>query len=280
MSERGAGAGPKTPCASLGEYPFEDANAQFPPVCLKTHWDPTKMIRHLLPQQHTALPESFRPWVKVCKSYRTSAPVKHAPMPPASMVFPATGGGSSASMPPGRYAANIDKESALRTLEHPLDRWCPGSQYVPRLTSDLFEPGSTLPERREAIMSAFVSELSMPQALLRTDVYSCRSANDTLYFDRSRRVFHNPTKQDRYGAEKYYALPDATRAIGQPMAHGGVPRVTPVAGVKRDTVFQQPGGAYWTDKSAVAHVPTTTPLMPASDVVQGTTTAGLAAPVW
>lgn len=196
------------------------------------------------------------------------------------MVFPATGGGSAASMPPGRYAANIDKESVLRTLEHPLDRWCPGSQYVPRQTSDLFEPGSTLPERREAMHSAFVSELSMPQALLRTDGYSCRTANDTLYFDRSRRVFHNPTKQDRYGAEKYYALPDATRGIGQPMPHGGVPRVTPVAGVKRDTVFQQPGGSLSGPPSKTTTALQTLRHLQESNVVVGTTTAGLAAPVW
>ena len=196
------------------------------------------MLRHILPQQHVALPQDFRPWVKVCKNYVTSGPAEPAPMPPKDMVFP-TGG---EFYPPGRYAHAIDKESSLRTLDQPLDTWCPTSQYIPKQTSDLYRSGSTLPDRK-AMSNAFVSELAMPKALLRTDGYTCRTSNDTAYFQRSGRLFNNPTKQDRYGAQKYYALPEGLPQ-GQPMPHGGVPSVPPTAqAAMAKGPFHQPGGA-------------------------------------
>ena len=197
------------------------------------------MLRHILPQQRVALPEEFRPWVKVCKNYVTSAPAVAAPLPPKDMVFP-TGG---SFYPPGRYAAAIDKESSLRTLDRPLDAWCTNSQYIPKPTSNMYVSGSTLPDRK-AISNAFVDELAMPKALLRTDGYSCRTSNDTAYFQRSGRMFNNPTKQDRYGAQKYYAHKDGLPQ-GEPMPHGGVPTVPPTvqAAKANNGEFVQPGGA-------------------------------------
>ncbi len=229
------------PSPFISQFPFENVEGNlFPPVCLQTHWDPTEMLRHILPQQKVDLPQDFRPWVKVCKNYVTSGPAIAAPMPPKDMVFP-TGG---EFYPPGRYAANIDKESVLRTLDHPLDKWCPSTQYIPRQSSNMYVPGTTVPARKGA-SSAFVDELTMPQALLRTDIYTCRSENDTKYFQRSGRLFNNPTKQDRYGAEKYYALPNAGHnQRGDPMPHGGVNEVQPTkqAMISRWPI-EQPGGA-------------------------------------
>jgi hypothetical protein len=66
----------------------------------------------------------------------------------------------------------------------------------------------------------------MPSALLRPSTESCRSENDKAYMQRSSRLFNNTTKQDRYGAEKYYALPDGHER-GYPMPHGGVTPVQP-----------------------------------------------------
>ena len=225
--------------ADASQFPFEsiEGNA-FSPVCLKTHWDPTEMLRRILPQQKVGLPQDFRPWVKVCKNYVTSGPMIEAPLPPKNMVFPMGG----EFYPPGRYSNAIDKESVLRTLDHRLDRWCPSDKWIPNEFGDLFVPGSTVPERK-AISDAFVSELAMPQALLRTDVYTCRSENDTKYFERSGRLFNNPTKQDRYGADKFYALHGGSDR-GEPMPHGGVNVVKPT----RDSIIghwniPQPGGA-------------------------------------
>jgi hypothetical protein len=264
------------PSPFVSAYPFPTVEGNlFPPVCLTSHWDPTKMLRHILPTRHVTLPEDFRPLVKVCMEYKTSAPTREAPLPPADMVFPMGGG----VYPPGRYSAAIDQESVLRTLDQRLDRSCAGSQYIPSAGSNLYNAGSTLPDRK-ATVSQFVAELSMPQALLRNDGLTCRSANDSAYFERSGRLFHNPTKQDRYGAQTFYAkrggLPQ-----GAPMPHGGVNQMPPTSQARRSIqstpAFSQPGGA------APPHMKTA----PSKRVTNasgtsfvGIATSGSAAPVW
>jgi hypothetical protein len=287
----------ETPSPFVSGFPFATVEGNlFTPVCLQTHWDPTKMIRHIIPQQKVALPQDFRPWVKVCKNYVTSAPAIPAPMPPKDMVFPPGG----EFYPPGRYSANIDKESVLRTLDKPLDKWCPSTKYIPREDSNMYVAGSTVPDRKP-ISDAFVSELSMPQALLRTDIYTCRSENDAKYFDRSPRLFNNPTKQDRYGAAKFYALPGGGER-GEPMPHGGVNEVplTKQAQIAAWPI-EQPGGSLPQYKQGS---PTYRPIggfgstrSPGTQTINqqvvgskppgtgctsfvGTTTCGLAAPVW
>jgi hypothetical protein len=230
------------------------------------------MLRHILPTRHVTLPEDFRPLVKVCMEYKTSAPTREAPLPPADMVFPMGGG----VYPPGRYSAAIDQESVLRTLDQRLDRACVTSQYIPSEGSNMYVAGSTLPDRK-AITNQFVAELSMPQALLRNDGLTCRSANDTAYFERSGRLFHNPTKQDRYGAQTFYAkrggLPQ-----GAPMPHGGVNQMPPTAQAHRSVqsapAFSQPGGA--THMKVLSGTVTNS----SGTSFVGIATSGSAAPVW
>jgi hypothetical protein len=232
----------QTPSQTNGNFPFETVEGNlFSPVCLKSHWDATQMLRHILPQRQVALPMDFRPYVKVCKKYVTSAPPTIAPMPPSDMVFPSGG----TFYPPGRYSANIDSESVLQTLHMPLDKWCHTSKWVPSPNSNMYQAGSTLPSKHvSSNADSFVSELAMPQALLRTDMHTCRTDNDTKYFERSGRLFNNPTKQDRYGSQKFYAL-DGGLSIGQPMPHGGVNQVPPTAEAIRskNRTFPQPGGS-------------------------------------
>lgn len=287
----------ETPSKSVSSFPFASVEGNlFTPVCLKTHWDPTEMLRHIIPQQKVGLPEDFRPWVKVCKNYVTSGPIIPAPMPPKNMVFP-TGG---EFYPPGRYSANIDVESVLKTLDHPLDKWCPSTKYIPRQDSNMYVPGSTVPDRKP-MSDAFVSELAMPQALLRTDIYTCRSENDTKYFDRSPRLFNNPTKQDRYGSAKFYALPNGGER-GDPMPHGGVNIVPPTKQAEIAAwPISQPGGAlpsykqgdptyrsiqgFGSTRAQGIQAPNQQNLgvkPPGKGYTSfvGTTTAGLAAPVW
>jgi hypothetical protein len=261
------------PSGYVSAFPFEHVEGNlFPPVCLKTHWDPTQMLRHILPQQHVSLPQDFRPLVKVCKTYKTSGPMVASPMPPSHMVFPMGG----EFYPPGRYAAQIDDESSLRTLDRPLDKWCTTTRYIPRQDSNMYVPGSTVPDRKET-SNAFVDELSMPQALLRTELYNCRTENDTMYFERSGRLFHNPTKQDLYGAAKYYPLPDAHHDRGEPMPHGGVSHVQPtVQSMKAKGLFEQPGGK----PNRVGQPMRIKPLRTAYTSVVGIATSGSAARVW
>lgn len=281
------------PSPYISNFPFENVEGNlFTPVCLKTHWDPTEMLRHIIPQQKVGLPQDFRPWVKVCKNYVTSGPAIMAPMPPNNMVFPMGG----EFYPPGRYSANIDKESILRTLDHPLDKWCPATKYIPTQESNMYIPGSTVPDRKPT-SDAFVSELAMPQALLRTDIHTCRSENDTKYFNRSIRLFNNHTKQDRYGAGRFYALPGGTER-GEPMPHGGVNEVEPTQqSITASCPIEQPGGALSRSDSKSRPIKgfgsTRSPGIQTANQQNGikppgkgytsfvgTTTSGLAAPVW
>jgi hypothetical protein len=284
----------ETPSEFVSSYPFAPVEGNlFTPVCLRTHWDPTEMLRHIIPQQHVGLPQDFRPWTKVCKNYVTSAPAIPAPMPPKNMVFPPGG----EFYPPGRYSANIDVESRLKTLNYPLDKWCPSTKYIPSQTSNMYVAGSTVPDRKP-VSDSFVDELAMPQALLRTDIYTCRSENDTKNFERSGRLFNNPTKQDRYGAAKFYALPGGS-GRGEPMPHGGVNAVPPTKDAKIGFwPIKQPGGALPSATSKTidntrpikgfgsTYSPGTQPIN--SGVTPdrgytsfvGVTTSGLAAPVW
>ena len=266
------------PSPFVGQYPIESPSGDMhPPVCLKTHWDPTEMIRHILPHQRVSLPQDFRPFVRVCKQYVTSGPAEMAPMPPSHMVFP-TGG---QFYPPGRYSSRIDTESELRTLTQPLDKWCPTSQYIPEEESTMYVSGSTVPDRKP-ISNAFIEELAMPQALLRKDEQTCRSENDTRYFERSGRLFNNPTKQDRYGADKYYSLPNANHGKGEPIARGGVPMPKTMTEQARDghrAIFSQPGGSVpLQGNRALGTVPH--PSTRSHTSVVGVATSGLSAPVW
>lgn len=231
----------------LGSYPIQsagDAKKLFPPVEYKSHWDPTQIIRWTLPdgggaQQHSQpLPLDFRPWAKVCKTYRTSAPAAVAPMPPASTVF----GMGGEFYPPGRYAAAIDKESQLRYLDRRLDRWCQIHEYVPPFEGDMFQQRVLVPEGsapktcvadrvkwegclprletgcentidnglldRTRVQPGAISQMNppaemltdmaMPAAILREGPYPCREEADQANWQRSPRLFNNPTKNDKF----------------------------------------------------------------------------------
>jgi hypothetical protein len=178
-------------------FPFTDAKTSpfFPPVCLKTHWDPTQMLRHVVPQERLPLhlPLSFRPYTKVCLEYKTTAVAEPAPAPPADMVFP-TGG---EFYPPTRYISAIDAESELRRLDRPL-HIPEDQQYVPPLDSDMFTRKKIAPARTKPT-SYMVQELSVPKALLRAGPYDCRQAEDDRAMALDKKPFNNATKLNKYG---------------------------------------------------------------------------------
>ena len=137
----------------------------------------------------------------------------------------------------------------------------------------MYVAGSTVPDRRPT-SSAFISELSMPLALLRNDMYNCRTENDTKYFDRSSRLFNNPTKQDRYGADKWYANPESTHGRGDPMPHGGVNTVQPTRqAITSKANIPQPGGSL---RTHIQNGPTRKD----DTSFVGVATCGSVAPVW
>ena len=178
------------------KYPIQSSTTKpfFAPVCLRSHWDPTRIYARTVPTQLVSLPVDFRPYTKVCLEYRTSAAEQKAPEVPDNLVFP--NGGEV--YPPTRYLNNIDDESLLRRLDRPLGT-CDPKQYTPSRTGDMYVDRMLVP-RSAKPPSRFVEELSMPQALLRTGQYHCRAEADQRNWDRSPRLFNNATKQDRYRA--------------------------------------------------------------------------------
>jgi hypothetical protein len=175
-------------------YPIQGATTEpfFPPVCLKTHWDPTMIYRKTVPTQQVSLPLDFRPWTRICMEYTTAGPVESLPYVPDSVVFPSGG----EFYPPQRWSNRIDNESLIRRLDRPLGT-CDADQFHPNLTGDMYMQRILVPDRK-APDSAFVSELAMPQVLIRASPYDCRAQADQYNMDNSHRLFNNPTKQDRY----------------------------------------------------------------------------------
>ena len=169
----------------------------FPPVCLRSHWDPEQISRRTLPTQLVSLPLTPRPWTKVCMDYVTTAEFEQAPRPSDDVVFPS-------GAPPTRYIEAIDRESMLHRLDRPLGT-CEREQYQPARSGNMFMPNSTVPTRTY-VNNRFIQELSFPQALMRSEVYDCRKEQDMISMSRSPKLFNNTTKQDRYhGAKKHEA---------------------------------------------------------------------------
>ena len=188
---------PRQGSSTTSGVPFGPSPTQplFPPVCLKYHWDPTAVLRHIVPlgsPQPMALDP--RPWTKVCLEYVNSGRAsEQAPVPPKDMVFPSGG----EFYPPTRYSSNIDRESLLRRLDRPLGT-CDKDQYEPPRSGDMYVPNQTVPERSNPPSSSLVQELAMPQVLLRVAPYDCREQADTSNWSRSPFLFNNATKQQRY----------------------------------------------------------------------------------
>ncbi len=201
------------------DLPFKNEGPTdfFPPVCLKTHWDPTAILRHTLPSggRSMALPLDPRPWTRVCMEYTTAGEQERAPDVPAGMVLPSGG----QFYPPGRYQAAIDEESQLRRLDRPLGT-CEGNQWEPSLRSDMFNSRILVPDRAPPADPLRVHEIAFPKALLRSGPYDCREANDRAAIAMtSDFVFNNATKQDRYkkmGKETRPAAPSGTLQAAKP----------------------------------------------------------------
>ncbi|NBO60663.1 MAG: hypothetical protein EBU82_06800, partial [Flavobacteriia bacterium] len=167
----------------------------FPPVCLTYHWDPTAVLRRVVPLgPNVPLALDPRPWTKVCLEYVNSGQSsEQAPAPPANMVFPSGG----EFYPPGRYSAAIDNESLLRRLDRTLGT-CDAQQYEPNQRGDMYVPNRLVPEREYQPSTDMVKELAMPRALLRGGPYDCRLEADKANWSRSTSLFFNATKQQRY----------------------------------------------------------------------------------
>jgi hypothetical protein len=179
------------------EWPFQGSTTSpmFPPVCLKSHWDPTAMLRHIVPQEKVDVPVSFRPYTKVCTQYVTAGPAEGLPYTPDNLVFPP----GSDKYPPSRYINAIGAESLLRRLDRPLGT-CEKDQFTPAMNGDMYNNRIMYPTRRQFDSTMMIDELAMPKVLLRAGPYECRRQADLTNIAASGNLFNNATKMSKYGS--------------------------------------------------------------------------------
>ena len=198
--------------ASLDDFyrggPATPAEA-FPPACLRTHWDPTMVVKHVLPDFHVAAPQTYdpRPAVRNCVFYNTGAPGGGGPAPhPAepseglpptppqflggphrpepsvgSGVFP-PGGAASLGFPYSGFKPAV--ETDLLRIDEPATK-CAQKRYIP-------PHGLPLPS-----VSGNAVPGSVPPRVPVAPYSECRQEDDAAAWNRSNRLFFNPTRYDR-----------------------------------------------------------------------------------
>lgn len=200
----------------------QTAEAAYPPICLRSHWDPTMLIRHVLPELLNPYEQPLdpRPSTKISTAYYNEsagdAPVQaptpensRIPIPPAllmserRLVTPYTGvpylppgGTASRGVPYPLYQQNVDAESDLQLLYLPLVR-CPQGKFIPT------EEDVVRAKAQRAIPGAPAASggLYNPEMGNAVNPYGvkagCREADDAEAWRRSSRTFFNPTRYDR-----------------------------------------------------------------------------------
>lgn len=189
----------------------------FPPICIPSHWDPTVMASHILPAQRAVhLPLDPRPASLICTSYYDTS-AGDAPLPTSSSLpssaaaaaaatgsvpFP-PGGTARFGFPNAEYQSAIDRESELFRMRELLTK-CAERRY-------LGPPGPG--QQTNLIPGANVTDSLSPYATTVSNSTGCRSEDDATAWERSSRLFFNPTRYDRttavpttlYKAEGRYA---------------------------------------------------------------------------
>ncbi len=197
----------------------------YPPVCLQSHWDPTKILRWTLPTEYVGQPLDPRPWTRICMEYTSAGPAEEAPAVAKNVVMPPGG----QFYPPTRYAAAIDDETRLRGMDRPLGT-CEADQWLPGLKSDMFDSRILVP-RTNPVDPSRIAELAYPRALLRSGPYECREAEDIKNVAASSEfAFNNATKQDRYKQMGKATRPAAPADVLRAAPERGRPDLTVNAG--------------------------------------------------
>lgn len=186
-------------------------NDAFPPICLRTHWDPSAVSKHIMPTTGPVhLPLDPRQSTKICYGYYHTSfgdPVSNNYENDPSPVIPSAllGGNSyqtpavtpSAVLPPGGAASlsfpykgfNSQAEADLQLLQLPLTR-CSERKYLP--------PNRQPPANMSTnAVPGANSDVLSPLATVVSNQAGCRAADDQDAWNRSSRLFYNPTKYDR-----------------------------------------------------------------------------------
>ncbi len=197
---------------------FADA---FPPYCIgSATWDPTRVVKSILPDPNTPVPQQPldpRQAVQVCRQYYTESPAdalpkdmligeKPLPIPPAlqgpvefmrpeASKLPAPvppGGAAGLGAPYSVWAAEVDREADLRRLGENLTK-CKEYRYQPQPNQLAADQTNVLPNQPAEL--AYPVPAKVLQVLHKA---GCRDADDDAAWNRSGRLFFNPTKLDRY----------------------------------------------------------------------------------
>lgn len=180
--------------SSLDEYyeggpkTWEEA---FPPICVKPRYDPTLVTNHILPNFQHSMAYDPRPSTRICYSYKSLTQENPVQEESKGEVFP-PGGAAGRGFPYEQYIQNIDKESDLYRLDEPLTRcaekrYIPENNMAPKSISYNNVPGAKLDN--STTLSPLVSVVK--------NQAGCRNKDDAEAWNRSSRLFFNPTKYDR-----------------------------------------------------------------------------------
>jgi hypothetical protein len=183
-------------------------NDAFPPLCLRTHWDPTAVSQMILPgaaQRQLVLDP--RPASMICRQYYTTSP-GDGPIQSSefqTMSIPASlRGGSNrpdaalpqVPFPPGGAAGlgfpytgfNSQTESDLLRLRETLTK-CAEKRYI---------PPNGVPASDMGIHTILGADQTphIVANVVKTST-NCRAEDDATAWERSSRLFFNPTRYDR-----------------------------------------------------------------------------------
>ena len=198
----------------------KDWQQVFANTCVSSHWDPTMVVQHILPTFRKDMVLDPRPSSRNCFVYYNSSPGDApAPRPPANPpppipsyllggphrpvppvvglppesqvpVFP-PGGQASINFPYMKYDQNVNKESDLLRLDDLLSR-CANKHFIPR--GGVPPPGMStdhIPGAR------FGNNYTLSPQLTEVKTKAgCRAQDDEYAWNRSARLFFNPTKYD------------------------------------------------------------------------------------
>jgi len=199
----------------------KDWQEVFKNTCVKTHWDPTMVVQHVLPTFQKDMVLDPRPSTRNCYVYYNSSPGDaslpeqpknnpppipsyllggpHRPQEESSVGLPSLaqkpvyppGGQASINFPYTGYEDKVNRESDLLRLDEDLTlcaskRFHPSGGKPPPGIATNHIPGA-----------AFGNNTTLSPMLTRVYTKSgCRAQDDEYAWNRSARLFFNPTRYD------------------------------------------------------------------------------------
>lgn len=185
----------------------------FPPICLRSHWDPTAVTNYILPPSSLKVNLALDPRqsVRICTSYYNTsagdAPVtSNQTMQPQPIPSALRGFG-------GEVIPHVIQQPPYFPVGGAAGLGFPYKGFQPAIESDLLRVSEQLTlcaERRylppNGIPAESIGSNKVPgsdDSLLSSNVLQvknragCREADDKIATERSNRLFFNPTRYDR-----------------------------------------------------------------------------------